>query len=102
MTEAVYRRTLEIDRWLTIDAPDIELDRLGATRIGAMEVEVIDPVADYAELMESLFDFAAIRRWREAGGSFAFDAMNAVTGPYAHDIFERRLGFAPGTVRRGR
>ncbi|WP_118857770.1 alpha-D-glucose phosphate-specific phosphoglucomutase [Sphingomonas mesophila] len=101
VTEAVYRRTLEIDRWLTIDAPDIELDRLGATRIGAMEVEVIDPVADYAELMESLFDFAAIRRWREAGGSFAFDAMNAVTGPYAHDIFERRLGFAPGTVRRG-
>ena len=101
VTEAVYRRSLEIDRWLTVDAPDVDLDRPGETRIGEMTVAVIDPVADYAELMETLFDFAAIRRWREDGGSFVFDAMSAVTGPYARDIFEARLGFPAGTVRRG-
>jgi len=63
-----------------------------------MTVEVVDPVADYAELMESLFDFAAIRA---AGLTMAFDAMSAVTGPYAHEILENRLGFASGTVRNG-
>lgn len=101
VTEAVYRRSLEIDRWLTVDSPDVDLDRPGETRIGDMIVAVIDPVADYAELMETLFDFAAIRRWRKDGGSFVFDAMSAVTGPYARDIFEGRLGFPDGTVRRG-
>lgn len=101
VTEAVYRRTREIARWLTLDTPDIDLDRPGEGRVGDMTVTVIDPVADYADLMETLFDFAAIRRWREEGGSFAFDAMHAVTGPYAHEIFERRLGFPPGTVWNG-
>ena len=101
ITEAVYRRSIEIGRWLTVDTPDVDLDRLGDTQIGDMTVQVIDPVVDYADLMESLFDFAAIRRWREEGGTFAFDAMNAVTGPYATEIFERRLGFPGGTVRRG-
>ena len=101
VTEAIYARSLEIDRWLTVEAPDVDLDRLGETQVGEMSVAVIDPVADYAELMESLFDFDAIRRWRENGGIFVFDAMNAVTGPYAAEIFEGRLGFPKGTVRRG-
>ena len=101
VTEAIYRRSREIERWLTVDSPDVDLDRLGETEVGGMTVAVIDPVADYAGLMETLFDFAAIRRWREDGGTFVFDAMNAVTGPYAHEIFERRLGFASGTVWRG-
>ena len=101
VTEAVHRRSLEIDRWLTIDAPDIDLDQVGETQVGDMAVAVIDPVADYADLMGTLFDFDAIRRWREGGGSFVFDSMNAVTGPYAREIFENRLGFPAGTVWNG-
>ena len=101
VTEAIYARTLEIDRWLAFEARDIDLDRLGTVRVGDLAVEVIDPVADWADLMESLFDFPLIRRAVDGGLTMAFDAMHAVTGPYAHEVFERRLGFAPGTVRNG-
>ncbi|MEO5587794.1 MAG: alpha-D-glucose phosphate-specific phosphoglucomutase [Novosphingobium sp.] len=101
VTAAIYARTQVIDRWLVFDAPDIDLDRLGVIMVGNLVVEVIDPVADYADLMETLFDFAAIRAAVRSGLSMAFDAMHAVTGPYAHEILERRLGFAPGTVRNG-
>jgi len=99
VTEAIYARTLTIGRWLAEDTPDIDLDRLGTTTVAAMAVEVIDPVADYAALMESLFDFAAIREAVAQGFTMAFDAMSAVTGPYAVEILERRLGFPAGTVR---
>src|SRR6185369_6145180 len=61
VTDAVFAQSTAIDRWLTIDAADIDLDAEGSTTVGGMAVEVIDPVADYADLMESLFDFAAIR-----------------------------------------
>jgi phosphoglucomutase len=101
VTDAIYARTCVIDRWLTVNAPDIDLDTQGEYLVGALEVAVIDPVADYAALMEELFDFSAIRRAVEAGFTMAFDAMSAVTGPYATEILERRLGFAPGTVRNG-
>ena len=101
ITDAIYARTLTIDRWLTIDTPDIDLDQIGTTHVAGMTVEVIDPVADYAALMERLFDFPAIRALVASGFTMAFDAMHAVTGPYAHEILERRLGFAPGTVRNG-
>ncbi|WP_428333546.1 alpha-D-glucose phosphate-specific phosphoglucomutase [Novosphingobium sp.] len=98
VTEAIYTRTTTIDRWLTVDAPDVDLDTVGDTVVGAMTVSVIDPVADYADLMETLFDFPAIRA---AKLTMAFDAMHAVTGPYATEILENRLGFAIGTVRNG-
>jgi phosphoglucomutase len=101
VTNAIYRRTLSIDRWLTVEAPDIDLDQPGTVAVGGMAVEVIDSVADYAALMETLFDFAAIRRLAASGFTMAFDAMSAVTGPYAHEILEKRLGFARGTVRNG-
>ena len=101
VTEAIHARTLVIDRYFTLSAPDVDLDRQGTTVVGAMTVEVIDPVADYAELMESLFDFPAIREALAGGLSMTFDAMSAVTGPYAREIFERRLGAPPGTVRNG-
>lgn len=101
VTEAIYARTQTIDRWLTVDAPDVDLDRLGSTQVGAMTVDVIDSVSDYAELMESLFDFNAIRANVEGGFTMAFDAMSAVTGPYAIEILENRLGFPKGTVRNG-
>ncbi len=101
VTEAIYQRTLTIDRWLGIDGLDIDLNRLGTVRMDGMAVEVIDPVADYAELMESLFDFPAIRALAASGFTMTFDAMNAVTGPYAREILETRLGFGEGTVRNG-
>ena len=101
VTEAIYQRTLTIDRWLTVEVDDVDLDSIGTSSVAGMAVEVIDAVADYAALMESLFDFDAIRAAREGGFSMAFDAMHAVTGPYAVEILERRLGFASGTVRNG-
>jgi phosphoglucomutase len=101
VTEAIFARTQTIDRWLAVEAPDIDLDALGATQVGDTAVEVIDPVADYADLMEALFDFDLIREKVADGLTMAFDAMHAVTGPYAREILERRLGFAAGTVRNG-
>lgn len=101
ITDAIYDRTTTIDRWLTVEATDIDLDAIGTVDVGGMSVEVIDSVADYAALMETLFDFDAIRAMADGGFTLAFDAMSAVTGPYAHEIFEGRLGFAPGTVRNG-
>ena len=101
VTEAIFRRTGTIDRWLAVDTPDIDLDRIGRSEVAGMLVDVIDPVADYAALMEELFDFPAIRAAVHDGFSMAFDAMHAVTGPYAHEILEKRLGFHPGTVHNG-
>ena len=101
VTEAIYARTQAIDRWLTVEAPDIDLDRQGIVTLAGMVVEVIDPVADYADLMETLFDFAAIRAAVRDGMTMRFDAMHAVTGPYAHELLERRLGFPAGTVLNG-
>ncbi|MET0179219.1 MAG: alpha-D-glucose phosphate-specific phosphoglucomutase, partial [Novosphingobium sp.] len=101
VTDAIFARTGTIDRWLTVDTPDLDLDAEGVSDIGGMAVEVVDPVTAYADLMETLFDFAAIRRAVAAGFTMAFDAMSAVTGPYAVEILERRLGFPPGTVRNG-
>ena len=101
VTEAIYARTQTIDRWLAEDTPDIDLDTIGTAKVGGLTVEVIDSVADYAALMETLFDFPAIRAAVAGGLTMAFDAMSAVTGPYATEILERRLGFPAGTVRNG-
>jgi phosphoglucomutase len=104
MTEAIWRRSERIDRYRIIDADPVDLSRLGRSPLGDMTVEVIDPVADHADLLAGLFDFEAIgallrdeRRFR-----MRFDAMNAVTGPYAQEIFVRRLGAPADTVMRGR
>jgi phosphoglucomutase len=101
VTDAVLARTKTIDRWLTIESPDIDLDVIGDVAVGDMTVSVIDPVNDYADLMETLFDFAAIRAMVAGGLTMRFDAMSAVTGPYATEILQNRLGFAPGTVVNG-
>jgi phosphoglucomutase len=102
MTEAIYTRTGEIDSYRTLETEDLDLDQVGETRLGNMVVEVLDPVADYADLMETLFDFGAIRGLFESGEfRMRFDAMHAVTGPYATEILEGRIGAPAGTVMNG-
>jgi len=102
LTEAVYRRTQTIDRYLSVESPDVDLGTLGTTQVGGMAVEVIDPVATYADLMETLFDFGAIRRLLGSGAfRMRFDAMHAVTGPYAHEVFIKRLGAPAASVVNG-
>ncbi|MBP0438837.1 alpha-D-glucose phosphate-specific phosphoglucomutase [Tianweitania sediminis] len=99
VTEAIYARTRVIDSYKICETPDVDLDRIGRVEVGGMDVEVIDPVADYAALMEELFDFRAIKAMIAGGFSLTFDAMHAVTGPYAQEILERRLGAPAGSVR---
>ncbi|EEF25189.1 phosphoglucomutase, putative, partial [Ricinus communis] len=98
VTEAIYQRTEAITQYRISDAADIDLQRLGGTRIEATEVEVIDSVADYAELMQQLFDFDAIRTLFAGGFRMCFDGMHAVSGPYAKAIIEGQLGAPAGTV----
>jgi phosphoglucomutase len=100
-TEAVAVRARALAQYHTLDTPDVPLDAPGTHALGATTVEVIDPVADYAALMERLFDFGAIRRLLASGFRVRFDAMHAVTGPYATEILERRLGAPAGTVVNG-
>ena len=92
ITEAIFAASKKIAQYRIFDAADVALDTLGDSRLGDMTVSVIDPVGDYAGLMESLFDFAAIRTLLKGGFRIKFDAMHAVNGPYAREIFVRRLG----------
>ena len=99
ITDAIFERSRVIESYRIVDAADVDLDTIGSTEIEGMTVEVIDPVADYAALMEELFDFGAIRNLFGLGFRMVFDAMSAVTGPYAREIIEGRLGAPAGTVR---
>lgn len=101
VTEAIYQETLKINQYVTVSNADVDIDKEGSTRIGGTEVVVIDPLTDYCELMEELFDFESIRRLFERGFRMTFDAMHAITGPYAHHLLEERLGAQPGTVVKG-
>jgi phosphoglucomutase len=102
LTEAIYQRTRSITRYLTLQSDDIDLQQLGPTRLGTMQVDIVDPVASYARLMQRLFDFERIRALLQRPGfRMRFDAMHAVTGPYAHAILEGQLGAPPGSVMNG-
>ena len=98
VTEAIYAASKQIAHYHITDSPDVELDRTGDYEIGGMTVSVVDPVEAYAELMESLFDFASIRSLLAGGFRIKFDAMHAVTGPYARDILVNRLGASADSV----
>ena len=101
VTEAIFQRTTGISEYRILDAQDVDLGRVGRVALGGMIVDVVDPVTDYAALMETLFDFPAIAAMFKGGFRMRFDAMHAVTGPYAHEILEKRLGAAKGTVING-
>lgn len=98
MTEAMFARTKSITQYRTTDSADISLDALGQTTVDGMAVEIIDPVTDYAALMQELFDFPALKAMFASGFRMRFDAMHAVTGPYAQALLEGLLGAPKGTV----
>lgn len=101
VTEAIFARTKVIDSYRIVETTDVDLMKIGQQSIGNMEVCVVDSVADYATLMESLFDFPKMRALFAGGFRMRFDAMCAVTGPYAVEILENRLGAPKGTVTHG-
>jgi phosphoglucomutase len=101
ITNAVYDRTREIASYKTLEAPDVDIDRIGVTRLGETQVEIVDSVANYRALMETLFDFDLIRDSFRSGFSMVFDAMSAVTGPYARAIFQDALGAGAASVING-
>ena len=98
VTAAIHAASERITAYRISDQPAPDLDRVGEVMLDGMAVQVVDPVTDYAALMERLFDFDAIRSMIAGGFTLRFDAMCAITGPYAVEILERRLGAAPGSV----
>ena len=97
VTEAMYKRTTEISEYHIVESQDVNLSVIGRSQLAGMIVDVVDPVADYALLMENLFDFPAIAAMFKGGFRMRMDSMCAVTGPYAVEILEKRLGAAAGT-----
>lgn len=98
VSDKIYEISKNISEYKTLDEPDVNLSLLGVQKLGDMEIEVIDPVKDYVDMMEKIFDFAAIKKLFANGFTMVFDAMNAVTGPYARKIFEEILGAEKGSV----
>jgi phosphoglucomutase len=101
LTDQFFANTKKISNYKISDAADCNLDKLGVSKIEGMTVEVVDPVADYQKLMETLFDFDAIRALFKSGFRIRFDAMHAITGPYGHAILEDALGAPKGSVVNG-
>jgi len=102
VTEEIFARSRVISQYKILEAPDVDLDSLGSSQLGTMAVEIIDPVADHQRLLEAIFDFDRIEKLLKSGKfRMCFDALHAVTGPYAREIFEQRLGAPPKSVRSG-
>jgi phosphoglucomutase len=101
ITERIYQETLKLTSYLISSHPDINLDEEASLRIGETEIVIIDPLTDYTAVMEELFDFAALSELFQSGFRMKFDAMHAVTGPYAQHIIEQRVGAPAGTVING-
>ncbi len=98
ITDKIYQNTKNIKEYKICDVPDIDLSKLGKQELCGMEIEIIDPVSDYVNMMQEIFDFNAIKKLFANGFTMRFDAMNAVTGPYAQRIFEEILGAKKGSV----
>lgn len=101
ITEGIFARSKVIEFYKTLNTADIDIQKIGSTKVGDMVVEIVDPVDDYATLMQELFDFDLIRSLITSGLTMKFDGMGAITGPYGTRIFETLLGCAPGTVMNG-
>ncbi len=101
VTERIFAKTKQISRYLTVQSPEVDLERVGTVPVAGASVEVIDPQSDYSAVMQELFDFEALRRLFRGGFRLLFDAMHGVTGPYAQHILEGLLGAPAGTVWHG-
>jgi phosphoglucomutase len=101
VTDKIYECSKTLDLYKIITTEGVNLDTLSTQSLEDMTVEIVDPVADYAALMETIVDFDKIKALFKGGFTMCFDAMHAVTGPYAHAILEDRLGAAKGTVING-
>ena len=101
VTESIYQHSLKISSYQTIDYADVDLDELSSFNIANSQITIFDPLTDYSAVMEELFDFEALRKLFSSGFTMRFDAMHAVTGPYAHHILENLLGAPLGTVVNG-
>ncbi len=98
ITSAIYEASGSISEYRIAITEDVDISRLGKSKLLDMEIEVIDPVDDYVALMEELYDFDALRALFANGFTMRFDALHAITGPYAKAIFEDALGAPDGTV----
>ena len=98
ISDKIYETSKHITEYKIFEAPDIDLSKIGTTKLGDMQIEIIDSVKDYVEMMENIFDFDALKALFKKGFTMKFDAFNAVTGPYAIRIFEEILGAGKGTV----
>ncbi|MCA0043232.1 alpha-D-glucose phosphate-specific phosphoglucomutase [Celeribacter litoreus] len=98
VTEKIFEQTKTLTEYAICDSTDIDIATLGTKTLEGMEIEVVDPVADYAEMMAGIFDFDAIKALFASGFTLCFDAMHAVTGPYAKAILEGTLGAPEGSV----
>ncbi len=101
VTDAIFEGTTTITEYRTTDSADVDLGTVGEAKLGEMVVQVVDPVADYADLMETLFDFPKLKAMFADGFRMRMDSMCAITGPYAVEILENRLGAPKGTVVNG-
>jgi phosphoglucomutase len=102
ITSSIFACSQSIDRYRTVECADIDLDTIGSQQVGDMRVDVIDPVSDYAELMQNLFDFDRIHALINSGFfTMRFDAMHAITGPYAQTILEHKLGMPSTAIMHG-
>ena len=102
VTEKIFTQTLEIKSYKIMESSFVDIQTLGSSEIAGMGVLIIDPIEEYADLMAELIDFKAISAMFQDGFRMCFDAMHAVTGPYAHEILEKRLGAPKGTVINGK
>ena len=98
ISDKIFENAKVLTEYKICDVPDVDLSKLGRQEVCGMEIEVIDPVDDYVAMMKGIFDFEALRKLFANGFTMRFDAMNAVTGPYARRIFEQELGAAKGSV----
>jgi len=98
LTEAVFEHSLHIAHYHCADMPEIPLDKIAQHTFGHSVIDIIDPVSDYAALMQNLFDFSAIKALIDSGFEVCFDAMHAITGPYAKKILGEQLGVSKNNL----
>ena len=101
VTDTIYNHTKTLDFYKIAACGDVDLDKIGEQPVKNMKVKIVDSVSDYADLMQKIVDFDKIQTLFASGFRMCFDAMHAVTGPYAHTILEDMLGAPKGTVING-